>query len=29
MKCGCEQSTCQYVERLYTVYTCMYLFIPC
>ncbi len=29
MKCGCEQSTCQYVQHLYTVYTCMYLYIPC
>ncbi len=28
-KCGCEQSTCQYVKRLYTVHTCMYLYIPC
>ncbi len=29
MKCGCEQSICQYVESLYTVYTCLYLFIRC
>ncbi len=26
---GCEQSGCQYIQSLYTVYTCMYLYIPC